>query len=418
MSAFDGGNGWRTSTPFEGMKLAAQIGAQTGQIFASSYNAAADRKADSAKLGQQQKQFDASMLQRAAEFNILNPDMTKPWGGAPAATPGWNAPTMGFAEGGRPPVGETVVVGEKGPELFVADQPGRIIPNAESAPVTNPGTRWDGSKQPRWLDAQPNWRATNALDVLGKITQAQSFEDLATIQKQNPEAGMYPQVQKALQQKSMILQRGVSAELATARAENAITALKSNMADTKLFNQRALTIAPEFRAELRALKPNADGSISTAQWQSLDFAEHRMEEHRKQQAELAMIDAKLRGDQQRTTITDKGVTKVFSPTKPEEAAGGEPITKTLPSGQVLAWMPNSKSMHVINPKGENETATASQAMQLARLLNEANDPEYTNFVNLAKEMFKSEFKAPAGAPAASAGAVFDFVPGKGLQPVK
>ena len=36
---------------------------------------------------------------------------------------------FGFADGGRPPVGRASVVGEKGPELFVPDRPGTIIPN-------------------------------------------------------------------------------------------------------------------------------------------------------------------------------------------------------------------------------------------------------------------------------------------------
>jgi TP901 family phage tail tape measure protein len=36
---------------------------------------------------------------------------------------------LGFAEGGRPPVGRPSVVGEKGPELFVPDGPGTIVPN-------------------------------------------------------------------------------------------------------------------------------------------------------------------------------------------------------------------------------------------------------------------------------------------------
>ena len=34
-----------------------------------------------------------------------------------------------FAEGGRPPVGKMSLVGEKGPELFVPDSAGTIIPN-------------------------------------------------------------------------------------------------------------------------------------------------------------------------------------------------------------------------------------------------------------------------------------------------
>jgi hypothetical protein len=36
---------------------------------------------------------------------------------------------MAFAEGGRPPVGQVALVGERGPELFVPDRPGMIVPN-------------------------------------------------------------------------------------------------------------------------------------------------------------------------------------------------------------------------------------------------------------------------------------------------
>jgi len=38
---------------------------------------------------------------------------------------------LGFANGGRPPVGEPSIVGEKGPELFVPSSSGKIIPNHE-----------------------------------------------------------------------------------------------------------------------------------------------------------------------------------------------------------------------------------------------------------------------------------------------
>lgn len=36
---------------------------------------------------------------------------------------------LGFADGGRPPVGVASLVGEQGPELFVPDTPGTIVPN-------------------------------------------------------------------------------------------------------------------------------------------------------------------------------------------------------------------------------------------------------------------------------------------------
>ena len=38
-------------------------------------------------------------------------------------------PKLKFAEGGRPPVGRASLVGERGPELFVPDNAGTIIPN-------------------------------------------------------------------------------------------------------------------------------------------------------------------------------------------------------------------------------------------------------------------------------------------------
>jgi hypothetical protein len=39
------------------------------------------------------------------------------------------AKMMGFASGGRPPVGRPSIVGERGAELFVPDSAGKIIPN-------------------------------------------------------------------------------------------------------------------------------------------------------------------------------------------------------------------------------------------------------------------------------------------------
>ena len=44
---------------------------------------------------------------------------------------------FGFADGGRPPVGRPSVVGEKGPELFVPDRSGTIIPNNALGGSTN-----------------------------------------------------------------------------------------------------------------------------------------------------------------------------------------------------------------------------------------------------------------------------------------
>jgi len=39
------------------------------------------------------------------------------------------AGSLGFADGGNPPVGVPSIVGERGPELFIPSRPGTIIPN-------------------------------------------------------------------------------------------------------------------------------------------------------------------------------------------------------------------------------------------------------------------------------------------------
>ena len=40
-----------------------------------------------------------------------------------------------YASGGRPPVGQPVLVGENGPEMVVFDQPGTVVPNDEIDPL-------------------------------------------------------------------------------------------------------------------------------------------------------------------------------------------------------------------------------------------------------------------------------------------
>tara|TARA_E500000331_G_scaffold215436_1_gene206575 strand:+ start:3539 stop:5185 length:1647 start_codon:yes stop_codon:yes gene_type:complete len=61
-----------------------------------------------------------------------------------------------FADGGRPIVGKPSIVGEKGPELFVADKPGTIIPNNTlnsgsffNKTITRSGTSKDEVRQRR-----------------------------------------------------------------------------------------------------------------------------------------------------------------------------------------------------------------------------------------------------------------------------
>lgn len=61
-------------------------------------------------------------------FGLFGSLLGLPMGNAAAS--GWGATVIpAFAEGGRPPVGIPSIVGEKGPELFIPDVSGRIVPN-------------------------------------------------------------------------------------------------------------------------------------------------------------------------------------------------------------------------------------------------------------------------------------------------
>ncbi len=242
--------GWQMFTPQSYGLAAAPANAQIGKSFSEAFQGAKQNQLGQAQMGLQRDK----LIEDARQFNIMHPDPTKPW-----STPntGWNTPSdvgggwdsagadvgggnfsssdwQGFEEGGRPPVGQPSIVGEGGPEVFVPDQPGTIVPNAQigmaydrngTGNITptgitstssvgegvsaRAGAGWNGEQKPGWLNAPaPNWRATNALDAIGKVMQATSFDDLSKITAANPEGVMYPQFQSALAEKSQILQRG------------------------------------------------------------------------------------------------------------------------------------------------------------------------------------------------------------------
>lgn len=73
------------------------------------------------------------------------------FGGA-SGTGGWAAAAGSiiggfFADGGRPPMGKVSVVGERGPELFVPDSAGRIIPNNRAANFAGGGAAAGGGSE-------------------------------------------------------------------------------------------------------------------------------------------------------------------------------------------------------------------------------------------------------------------------------
>lgn len=110
------------------LNMSGQAAGGIGSMYAGLGNAQAQNLGTQANLaygtqaGIGNAQANAELARNQGAQNVLN--LGQQVLGTAARAFG-----MGFAEGGRPPVGEPSVVGEKGPELFVPDQPGTIVPN-------------------------------------------------------------------------------------------------------------------------------------------------------------------------------------------------------------------------------------------------------------------------------------------------
>tara|TARA_R100001082_G_scaffold111077_1_gene93221 strand:- start:2306 stop:4456 length:2151 start_codon:yes stop_codon:yes gene_type:complete len=80
-----------------------------------------------------------------SKITDLLSSFTKSQGGKDGNIFGRIGSWIGFADGGRPPVGRPSVVGERGPELFVPDRAGTIIPNHQMGGSTTININIDGA---------------------------------------------------------------------------------------------------------------------------------------------------------------------------------------------------------------------------------------------------------------------------------
>lgn len=371
MSVWGDFSGWRSQDPGQYMLDVVKAAGSFGDSFAKGMQSGQQDKQQTKQLSQQGQQFRDKFIEEQRQFNILHPDPTKPWNTSPItappvsapppqtpspggnfSSPDWNtSPTFGmegFEDGGRPPVDQPSIVGEAGPEVFVPDKPGTIVPNNQigmaydrngTGQVTptgitstssvgdgvaqKSGAGWNGEQKPNWLNAPaPNWRATNALDAIGKVTQAKTFDDLTAIQAANPEAGMYPQFQDALHQKSLVLQRGAEIELRQKAAENNSVAAKSALDLNKRFNDQLLALPDSFQVAVRALGDgarNKDGTPSPAAMGILEAGKQYQEVQIAEKAKAAKLVP--------TRMDEKGKTVYGTP--PVGSDGAEVGVKTF-----------------------------------------------------------------------------------------
>lgn len=109
---------------------------------------------------------------------------------------------------------------------------------------------------------------------------------------------------------------------------------------------------PSDRAAIKSMSRNKDGTPSAMAWQALSLAQERQKVHKENVSGQAEMEAMQRGDQEKTTITDKGVTKTFTPSK--DASGVTP--KEMSFGGVP---------YIVNPRTGNFVRRDKQTQELS-----------------------------------------------------
>jgi hypothetical protein len=103
----------------------AELAKDIGSSFASSF--------ESAVIGGEKLQDVLGNLARDVIGLIFRQQVTTPLASGVGSA---LRKMLGFADGGRPPVGKASIVGERGPEVFIPDTAGRIVPNHQ---LSSPG---------------------------------------------------------------------------------------------------------------------------------------------------------------------------------------------------------------------------------------------------------------------------------------
>lgn len=222
--------------------------------------------------------------------NMLRPLNGGQPNGLMTASQGFGRPMMGglpgFADGGRPPTGEPIIVGENGPEVVQMDQPGTVVPNHELPSWMNADTLSQTPYSPPMTRAVDDY-STRDPNELAMMRMRGSVR---------PDAGRadFPINHLA----NMALTAG-----GVAAAPAALTAA-SYMAPEALF-ARAAMAAP--RATTAAAAVAGAGTATSAGEQEFQWTDQKTDRIRE------MADIQRRIDERAAQITKLGTTKTNSP---------------------------------------------------------------------------------------------------------
>lgn len=272
---------------------------------------------------------------------------------------------------------------------------------------TSPGANWNGEAP---TSSWQNFKFNSPTEAIGAVLGAKNVDEAATIRQANADWEANPTYRKWMDDafkapiaREQAVNQAERLKIAKQTAENHTVASQILVKDASDFNKRVGVIDPESRASIISMSKNPDGTISAGQWRALSMAEEAAALRKENARKQAEAEALARGDQQRTVISDKGVTQTFTPAPPvkPDPAEVEPMTKTLANGDTVMWMPGSKGLHVVKKTGEKMPATAYQLNQIAKSLDDS-DPDKTNFVAMAKALIKGQAMPPTPAAKNSA----------------
>lgn len=212
------------------------------------------------------------------------------------------------------------------------------------------------------LQAKQQRIATKLAPIAQAFQGVDSPEAAWNVVSQNPSWLVDPDTQKPVS-------NFLAAQNKVAQVENGSINTKLKIQDSTNFNKRLQAINPEDRAAINSMSKNKDGTPSAMAWQALSTAEQTMQVHKENLAGQAELEAMRRGDQETTTITDKGVTKRFTPHKADASAAAAPTEYETPFPDMpwikVARVPGGKGLHII--RGDSPMTSAQRARTLGTL---------------------------------------------------
>ena len=206
-------------------------------------------------------------------------------------------------------------------------------------------------------------------------------------------------------------------------------AVENNTVEAKM----KLSLQKDMLTRVGKLPPLTQGEIATIEdpkmkIEAIRTAEEAQALKLENERKLAELERLQAGDQQRTTITEKGVTKVFSPQPASSKTAEEVIPKemTLSDGTKLVYNPKTGASKVMGKNGTEREMTFPQLLAVAtemrysdpnkKLLMDFLGSTATNQISHAKGVSAPDSSKATGPTVPGFKPQFKWVPGQGLVP--